>query len=277
MQPDETRAEIARRRLAQLVETFDARLPPDGATKDAEPEPAHEPAARSHEPEGGVPAGHRVARRVPRRIGPVHVRAVAAVIAVVALLVGWQVVSGRPSAAPAGGSPGLAIDAGPSSASDGASDGAADDGADTAAGEELVIDVVGHVHRPGIVILPPGSRVHEAIEAAGGLTGPVDTTALNMARKLTDGEQILVGITPVVPAGGGTHPDGSGAPAGGLVNLNTATEAELDDLPGVGPVTAASILEWRQENGQFSSVDDLLEVRGIGEATLEDLRDHVTV
>ncbi len=198
-----------------------------------------------------------------------HVRAVAAVIAVVVLLIGWQVVSGRPSAAPAGGSPGLAIDAGPSSASTA--------GADTAAGEELVIDVVGHVHRPGIVILPPGSRVHEAIEAAGGLTGPVDTTALNMARKLTDGEQILVGIAPVAPAGGGANPDASGAPAGGLINLNTATEAELDDLPGVGPVTAASILEWRQENGQFSSVDDLLEVRGIGEATLEDLRDHVTV
>jgi competence protein ComEA len=195
------------------------------------------------------------------------------VIAVVVLLIGWQVVSGRPSAAPAGGSPGLAIDAGPSSQSPDTAGGSDTD----AAGEALVIDVVGHVHRPGIVILPPGSRVHEAIEAAGGLTGPVDTTALNMARKLTDGEQILVGIAPVAPAGGGANPDGSGAPAGGLINLNTATEAELDDLPGVGPVTAASILEWRQENGQFSSVDDLLEVRGIGEATLEDLRDHATV
>ena len=276
MQPDETRAEIARRRLAQLVETFDARLPPDDVGRHDDGPETEGPSGRPRAPEPAAPAGHRLAKRVPRRIGPVHVRVVAAVAAIVALLVGWQVVAGRPSTAPAGGSLGLAIDAGPSRPpTDGATGGA---GSDTAAGEELVIDVVGHVHRPGIVTLPPGSRVHEAIEAAGGLTGPVDTTALNMARKLTDGEQILVGIAPVAPAGGGAGPGGSGPPAaGGLVNLNTATEAALDDLPGVGPVTAASILEWRDEHGPFSSVDDLLEVRGIGEATLDDLRDRVTV
>ena len=121
--------------------------------------------------------------------------------------------------------------------------------------------------------LPAGSRVHEAIEAAGGLAGVVDTTSLNLARKLVDGEQVLVGIAPASPTGA------AGAPAsvGGATNLNTASVDDLDELPGVGPVTAQSIVDWRTENGPFRSVDDLLEVRGIGEGTLGDLRDLVTV
>ena len=140
--------------------------------------------------------------------------------------------------------------------------------------DDLVIDVIGKVRKPGIVTVPKGSRVHEAIEAAGGLKGRVDTSSLNMARELADGEQLLVGMQPAaVP--------GSQAAAGGAattkINLNTATAEQLDTLPGVGPVTAQSILSWRTENGRFSSVEDLLEVKGIGDATLAELRDLVMV
>ncbi|MEO6472972.1 MAG: ComEA family DNA-binding protein, partial [Aeromicrobium sp.] len=136
---------------------------------------------------------------------------------------------------------------------------------------ELVIDVEGKVGRPGIVTLPKGSRVVDAIKAAGGVKGKADISVLNMARKITDGEQILVGIAPV--AGVAAAP---GAP-GTHVNLNTATAEQLDELPGVGPVTAKSILDWRTKNGSFTKVEDLLDVKGIGQATLDDLRDLVSV
>jgi competence protein ComEA len=138
--------------------------------------------------------------------------------------------------------------------------------------------VVGKVRKPGIVTVPKGSRVFEAIAAAGGLKGNVDTTAVNMARLLTDGEQILIGTAPAtVPgAAAGAAAAGSGA-APAKINLNTATAEQLDTLPGVGPVTAQSILSWRTENGRFTSVEDLLDVKGIGDATLAELRDHVTV
>ncbi len=140
--------------------------------------------------------------------------------------------------------------------------------------DDLVIDVVGKVRKPGIVTVPKGSRVFEAIEAAGGLKGRADTTALNMARVLTDGEQLLVGLEPVQVPGAAA---GAGGSATAKINLNTATVEQLDTLPGVGPVTAQSILSWRTENGRFSSVEDLLEVKGIGDATLAELRDLVVV
>jgi competence protein ComEA len=140
----------------------------------------------------------------------------------------------------------------------------------------VIVDVAGRVRRPGIVTLPLGSRVVDAIRAAGGARESVDLTSLNLARELVDGEQLLVGLAPppAVPTPGGVP--GTAGPVG-LVNLNTATMAELDTLPGVGPVTAQAILDWRAANGSFTSVDELLEVDGIGDATLADLRDLVTV
>ena len=124
-------------------------------------------------------------------------------------------------------------------------------------------------------MLPPGSRVVDALEAAGGARRGVDLTALNLARPLVDGEQVLVGVQPVAGVAGTLD---SPAPAGGtLVNLNTADAAALDTLPGVGPVTAEAILSWREEHGGFTSVDELLEVDGIGEATLADLAPLVTL
>jgi competence protein ComEA len=143
------------------------------------------------------------------------------------------------------------------------------------AGEVVVVDVAGRVRRPGIVTLPLGARVADALDAAGGTRGEVDLTTLNLARVLVDGEQLLVGTEAAVPPV--TAPESiPGAPTA-LVNLNTATETDLDTLPGIGPVTAQAILDWRTEHGGFTAVDELLEVSGIGEVTLEELRPLVTV
>ncbi|MEP6814594.1 MAG: helix-hairpin-helix domain-containing protein [Marmoricola sp.] len=140
----------------------------------------------------------------------------------------------------------------------------------------VVVDVVGKVQHPGIVTLPSGSRVHDAIKKAGGARRGTKLAALNLARVLVDGEQIVVGQ----PAPAGLAPSAVGStpgPAGGLVNLNAAGLSELDTLPGVGPVTAQKILDWRTSHGAFSSVDELLEVDGIGQKTLADIAPHVTL
>jgi competence protein ComEA len=144
-------------------------------------------------------------------------------------------------------------------------------------GAAVTVDVAGKVRRPGVATLPAGSRVVDALRKAGGARAGVDLSALNLARVLVDGEQILVGRG--VPAGGIAAGASTSAPdpVGSLVNLNTATSAQLDTLPGVGPVTAQKILDWRSAHGAFSAVDELLEIDGIGEKTLADLAPHVTL
>ena len=147
--------------------------------------------------------------------------------------------------------------------------------------EDLVVDVAGAVTRPGLVRLRPGSRVADAVTAAGGPAADAALVGVNQARLLDDGEQVRVPRvgepTPPAPppASGSAGPTGGGPAA--PVDLNRATAAELDSLPGVGPATAAAIITWRQENGGFRVVDDLLDVPGIGSARLERLRPHVRV
>ena len=143
---------------------------------------------------------------------------------------------------------------------------------------ELVIDVSGKVRHPGIAILPAGSRVVDALAAAGGARRGVDLGLLNLARPVIDGEQILVGLAQPsgVAAAAAAPPQGS-TPAAGPVNINTAGQAELETLPGVGPVTAQAILTWRTEHDGFAAIEELLDVQGIGEATLAQLAPHVTV
>jgi competence protein ComEA len=138
----------------------------------------------------------------------------------------------------------------------------------------VTVDVAGKVRRPGIAVLDAGSRVVDALEAAGGARLGVDLAGLNLARVLVDGEQILVGVMP--PSGVAATATGS-APVTSLVNLNTADQVALESLPDVGPVTAQSILAWRSEHGAFTSVDQLLDVDGIGEATLAKLAPYVTL
>ncbi|WP_344606177.1 ComEA family DNA-binding protein [Sporichthya brevicatena] len=134
----------------------------------------------------------------------------------------------------------------------------------------IVVDVQGKVRRPGVVQLPAGSRVLDALEAAGGPRPGVATTSLNLARLLTDGEQVVLEAGDAGATAGGIGSDG-------LVNLNTATLADLDSLPGVGPVLAQRILDWRSEHGRFSSIEELQEVPGIGPSTFADLKSRVRV
>jgi competence protein ComEA len=158
----------------------------------------------------------------------------------------------------------------------------------------VVVSVVGLVHAPGLVTLAPGARIADALQAAGGAVNGADTIGLNMARPVGDGEQIVVGLAPAPgqptalgsSVASGTSPaPGTRGPASGTVkpkpgealDLNTATVEQLDGLPGVGPVTAAAIVAWRQANGKFTSVDQLADVEGIGPARLDKLRPLVRV
>ncbi len=143
-------------------------------------------------------------------------------------------------------------------------------GASPAADGLVVVAVAGKVRRPGLVRLPVGARVDDALKAAGGLTPGTSPGLLNLARRLVDGEQVLVGVD--APAG-----SPPGAPPGGLLDLNTATPEQLDDLPGVGPVLAGRIVDWRTEHGRFASVDQLREVSGIGESKYSSMKSKVRV
>jgi|Tabmets5t2r1_1033131.scaffolds.fasta_scaffold00374_7 competence protein ComEA len=140
----------------------------------------------------------------------------------------------------------------------------------------LVVHVVGAVRRPGLYRLTHGSRIADAVRRAGGATRRADLSLVNLAAQVSDGTQVVVPRREVVTAGGGGEAGGGEAPApGGPVHLNTATLEELDALPGVGPVTAQKILDYRQQHGAFTSVDDLDAIPGIGPARLEQLREVV--
>lgn len=150
-----------------------------------------------------------------------------------------------------------------------------DEQADAIAVDVVVLHVIGAVAEPGIVELALGSRVVDAIASAGGPAADADLTGVNLARVVADGEQLRVprvGEVPVSVPGTGT-----GVAADGRVNINTADAAALETLPGVGPALAARIIAWRDENGPFRSVDELTAVSGIGEKTLDSMRDQATV
>jgi competence protein ComEA len=227
----QTRAEIARARMADLLASFDGQ--------------ADRPRApRSHAAQG--------AWRVP----PGYMRALVALAVAASVLLSWWLLAARPRT-----SEPQAVELQAHSDRPHVS---------ASAGTGLVIDVEGKVRRPGIITLPRGSRVHEAIAKAGGVVDGADTSAVNLARVLVDGEQVIVGGG---QQGGASTP---GAPApGSRVSLSSATAEQLDELPGIGPVTAAAIIAYRTAHGGFQRVEDLLDVDGIGEKTLADLRDQV--
>ena len=143
----------------------------------------------------------------------------------------------------------------------------------TSAAGEVVVSVVGTVRKPGLVRLALGARVDDAVRAAGGATAALGQ--LNLARKLVDGEQVVVG--PPSPGSAPSAGGGSASTGNGRLDLNLATVAELDALPGIGPVLAQRILDWRTEHGRFASVDQLREVPGIGESKYVGLKAKVAV
>ncbi len=218
-----------------------------------------------------------------RRVSSRAVMAVMAVVMVACAVVAVRLMMAQRDAAP--------VPVGPIDSRGGGSQGVLPSGlisrtsvATASAAGVVIVHVVGRVRTPGVVTLPAGSRVRAAVDAAGGISPGADLQRLNLARVLVDGEQVVVptvGQPLVPPVGQGAQPGGSsgaGALASGApTDLNTAGLADLDALPGVGPVLAQRILDWRAEHGRFSSVDELGEVSGIGDKLLAQLRPKVVV
>ena len=153
----------------------------------------------------------------------------------------------------------------------------------------IVIHITGAVPRPGVYALPKGARVQDAISAAGGFLAEANKTGINLARTLEDGEQLdipygegasIVIPTPGVDTGGNSGGD-SGSGGGGtvteLININTAAQFELETLPGIGPTTAQKIIAYREANGPFATIEDIINVSGIGPGTFERIKDLITV
>jgi competence protein ComEA len=153
---------------------------------------------------------------------------------------------------------------------------ASEDGSTGAAPAIVVVDVAGAVRRPGVYRLPQGSRITDAIARAGGMSRHAEAASVDLAAPLADGEQVLVPASVVGTSGVGAAPVPAGAAAGpsssAPVDLNTATAEQLDALPGVGPVTAQKIVDYRQQHGPYTSVDDLDAISGIGPAKIANLK-----
>ena len=304
--PDPERDAAISRRLAQLGDELSAeRWADSGGVRPARPEPAaadltqapwwdehtrlaaprRPPPTPPVRPAPGAPPPRRPAGRhlAPRRrglglvgLGPAQLAVVAMVVAVGLAVTCWWLVRGSPH--PASGLAATPAPALVSTAPAVQPVGAQETSPTASRPATVTVDVTGKVRHPGIAVLDAGARVVDALEAAGGAKPGVDVSDLNLARVLVDGEQVVVGL-PAPSGAAAAAPLATGATTGAptLVNLNTATEAELDTLPEVGPVTAASILAWRDQHGGFRAVDELLEVDGIGEVTLGKLAPYVTV
>jgi competence protein ComEA len=206
------------------------------------------------------------------RFSRVHLGVVTVLVLLGLLAAGWALLRSRPVAVP---SPGAAITVSTPAPTGHSSSGRA------ATPTTIVVHVAGAVRRPGLVKLGERSRVQDAIDAAGGLTSKARPGQLNLAQVLTDGQQVLIGtehhpVSEVREGGGPPAASGVNTPSA-AIDLNRATAAELEQLPGVGPVTAASIVGWREQRGRFTSVSELQQVDGIGPKTYARIAPHVRV
>lgn len=153
---------------------------------------------------------------------------------------------------------------------------AADSAAPENASGEVVVHVAGAVSSPGVYTLPADSRVDDAVRAAGA-TADADLSQLNLAQKLADGQKITVPVAGATPADGNSAATTADSDNGGLININTATQEELESLPSIGEVRAQAIITYREEHGGFRTIDELKEVSGIGDKIFADISPHVTV
>ena len=210
-----------------------------------------------------------------RRFAGAHLAVVTALVLVGLFGAGWALFRSRPVAV---ATPGVIVTASAPGSPVEASGSAA---APTSARPEVVVHVVGAVRRPGLVRLTAGGRVQDALDAAGGLTRAARPGRLNLAQLLADGQQVVIGTAgdATSEVRDGSPPAGSstGTSAAATVDLNKATAAELEQLPGVGPVTAAAILAWRSQHGRFTAVTELQQVDGIGPKTYAQIAPNVRV
>lgn len=289
--PDPLLLQTVSERLARLLAEHEPRRASD-------PNPAPEPDQPPDPAPGSTPAPVVPAAPDPgesdlppaRHFGRAHLGVVAAVLLLGVLVAGWSLVRARPvalaapeptavvvteamppatPASPAAGQPRTTPSPGPAA--------------------ELVVHVLGAVRRPGLVRLPAPARVQDAVDAAGGFTRAADPGELNLAQLLTDGQQVVIGTRDepdgeVRGSGAGTSAGGGGGGSAGgagaeapVLDLNSADAAQLEELPGVGPVTATKIVAWRDEHGRFSRVEELQEVDGIGPKTYAEIAPHVRV
>ncbi len=262
--PDPVLGDVVRERLATLLAEVPAR-------RAIEPAPVQVPARDVAPPDEPRTAGRQVELddaggsaaawgRSVLRFTRQHLLAVGILLLTGCLWAGYNVLQARSTPVVAPSSPSPSVVATPSP---------------TPSATPVLVHVLGAVARPGVVTLGEGSRVLDAINAAGGLTADADPGELNLAAVVADGSQVVIGsrddprgeVRAATPAAGG--------PADGTVSLNTATQAQLEELPGVGPVTAGRIIAWREQHGRFSRVEELQEVEGIGPKIYADLVPHV--
>lgn len=258
-------SDVVRARLAALTAELSAGPPaPAAASPDAAPDDAR--ASGGDRCAGPAPRRAVAVREALLRFGREHVAVLGVVGLIGVIWAAWTVFAARTvPVAQAEPTPTLVASATPSPA------------------PTIRVHVLGAVASPGVVSLPVGARVEDALAAAGGLTDAARPGELNLAAVVADGVQLVVGDASA-PGGemrrdGGAASGGgvAGGAASGLLDLNTATAAQLEDLPGVGPVTAAAILAWRQEHRRFSRVEELNEVDGIGPKTYARIAPHVRV
>jgi|RhiMetdeSRZDD1v2_1073273.scaffolds.fasta_scaffold04272_10 competence protein ComEA len=250
---------------------------PGTASYEASPDPGPEPIrGRAGEESERVPDefGDELPGELPRqRFSRIHTGVITVLLMLGMITAGWLLLRARPVAVASPGevvtlsTPTQTAVSGTPSPSKRAS--------------KIVVHVLGAVRRPGLVRLPESSRVQDAIDAAGGLTHRADPGELNLAQLLNDGQQVVIGTTRD-PAGEvrdqpGSAGTASGGSPTGAVDLNRADQSQLEQLPGVGPVTAQAMLTWRQQHGRFNRIEELQEVDGIGPKTYAQIAPHVRV